>query len=409
MGAARARRIAIVVQRYGLEVNGGAELLARWLAEQLALAGDEVHVLTTCAQDYVTWADAYPEGETELNGVCVHRFSVDTPRDWRRHQKQTARLFQYPHTLFDELAWIRDQGPYSTELLHTIPRLYGRMDAFVFFTFHYATTYFGLPLVSDKALLVPTAHDDSFLGLPAYRSLFHLPQGVVYLTEPEKEAVQRVTRNKEVPSRVAAMSITVPDSTSRERFRSKYGIDGEFLLYVGRIHESKNVPELLAYFMKYVEEQQPSGVETPKLVMLGKSHLDLPQRPDIIHLGFVPDDDKFDALDAATVVVQPSANESLSIITLEAWASGTPVLTTGHSAVVKHLCRSSNGGLYYHTYDEFTLGLRRLLGSRSLREQLGGQGREYVLTHFQTEAILAQYNVLLESLPKRLQPASSGL
>ncbi len=403
MSVSRPRRIAIVVQRYGVEVNGGAELLARWVAEQLAAAGDEVHVLTTCAQDYVTWADVYPPGESELNGVCIHRFRVDSPRDWPRHQQQTARIFQYPRTLFDELTWVRDQGPYSSELLHEIARRYRTTDAFIFFTFHYATTFFGLPLVSDKALLVPTAHDDAFLTMPIFRQLFHLPQGIIYLTEPEQAAVERTSHNSHVPHRVAGMHVSVPDDVSADRFRARYGIDGEFLLYVGRIHESKNVPELLDYYERFVSEYAGRDEPPPRLVLLGKSHIDLPQRPDIVPLGFVPDEDKFDALAAAAVLLQPSANESLSIITLEAWAMGTPVLTTGNSAVVKQLARASNGGLYYHTYDEFSIALERLLGSASMRARLGSQGRRFVEANFQADAVIAQYNVLLESLNDRPQ------
>ncbi len=403
MTPSRPRRIAIVVQRYGVEVNGGAELLARWVAEQLAAAGDEVHVLTTCAQDYVTWADAYPPGESELNGVCVHRFRVDAPRDWPRHQKQTARIFQYPRTLFDELTWVRDQGPYSSDLLHEIARRYRTTDAFIFFTFHYATTFFGLPLVSDKALLVPTAHDDAFLAMPIFRQLFHLPQGIIYLTQPEQAAVERTSHNSHVPHRVAGMHVSVPGDVSAERFRAKYGVDGEFLLYVGRIHESKNVPELLDYYGRFVSDYADEQKPPPKLVLLGKSHLDLPDRPEIVPLGFVSDEDKFDALAAATVLLQPSANESLSIITLEAWAMGTPVLTTGNSAVVKQLARASNGGLYYHTYEEFAISLERLLESPSLRAQLGQQGRYFVEANYQAGAVMAQYNVLLESLKNHLQ------
>ena len=50
------KKIAIVVQRYGLEVNGGAELHARLLAEELNKS-NLVEVFTTCALDYDLWED----------------------------------------------------------------------------------------------------------------------------------------------------------------------------------------------------------------------------------------------------------------------------------------------------------------------------------------------------------------
>ena len=184
-------KIAIVVQRYGEEVNGGAEQHARWLAEHLLSLGD-VDVITSRAIDYSTWEDAYPGGESELNGVHIHRFGVDSPRTADMDAKTIAIRFQ-EHTLFDELEWVRDQGPYSSSMLRYIQESYERYDFFIFFTYLYAPTFFGLPLVPDKAILIPTAHEEWYIELPAFRALFHLPELVVYNTEPEMAHVHRVT------------------------------------------------------------------------------------------------------------------------------------------------------------------------------------------------------------------------
>ena len=387
-----ARRIAIVVQRYGVEVNGGAEQHARWLAERLAGTA-EVTVLTTCALDYLTWADHYPAGEETINGVGVRRFPVDAPRDWKKSQRQTRLVTTHQHTLFDEVAWVKEQGPFSSPLFTAIRRAYETTDAFIFYTFHYATAYFGLPIVSDKAFLVPTTHDDPFVHMALFRPLFHLPRGIFYLTEPERQLVQRVTRNAAVPNTVTGVGVDMPAGASAGRFRQKYAIDGPFLLYVGRIHESKNVPELLDYFQRY---RQQTG-DPLKLVLIGKSDLALPADPDIIPLGFLPDADKHDAIAAATLVVLPSLYESLSMITLEAWAGGTPVLVNEQCEVVKFLCRQSNGGLYYRTHDEFTASLQHLLGSESLRRQMGAQGRQFVMQHYRPEVVLRHYTTLLDA------------
>lgn len=393
-----ARRVAIVVQRYGVEVNGGAEQHARWLAERLAepsTAGEaaEVTVLTTCALDYITWADHYPAGEETINGVRVRRFPVDAPRDWKNSQRRTRLVTTHQHTLFDEVAWVKEQGPFSSPLFTAIRRAYETTDAFIFYTFHYATAYFGLPIVSDKAFLVPTAHDDPFVHMALFRPLFHLPRGIFYLTEPERRLVQRVTRNAAVPNTVTGVGIELPDGASAARFRQKYAIEGPFLLYVGRIHESKNVPELLDYFQRY---RRQTG-DALKLVLIGKSDLTLPDDPDIVYLGFLPDADKQDAIAAAALVVLPSLYESLSMITLEAWAGGTPVLVNEQCEVVKFLCRQSNGGLYYRTHDEFTATLQRMLGSDALRRQMGAQGRQFVIRHYRPEVVLRHYTTLLDA------------
>ena len=404
-----ARRVAIVVQRYGVEVNGGAEQHARWLAERLAeqsTAGEatEVTILTTCALDYITWADHYPAGEEAINGVRVRRFPVDAPRDWKRSQRQTHLVTTHQHTLFDEVAWVKNQGPFSSPLFTAIRRAYETTDAFIFYTFHYATAYFGLPIVSDKAFLVPTAHDDPFVHMALFRPLFHLPLGIFYLTEPERQLVQRVTRNAAVPNTVTGVGIDLPDAASAARFRQKYAIEGPFLLYVGRIHESKNVPELLDYFQRY---RRQTG-DSLKLVLIGKSDLTLPDDPAIVHLGFLPDADKHDAIAAAALVVLPSLYESLSMITLEAWAGGTPVLVNEQCEVVKFLCRQSNGGLYYRTHDEFTAALQHLLGSDALRRQMGAQGRQFVIRHYRPEVVVRHYTTLLDAA-RSIRPGAADL
>ncbi|MBK6712645.1 MAG: glycosyltransferase [Candidatus Promineifilaceae bacterium] len=385
------QRVAIVVQRYGEEVSGGAELHARWLAERL-LPLAEIHVLTTCAVDYVTWANEYPAKTTLVNGVTVHRFAVDQPRDWAAAQKQTQALLLQEHSLFDEIAWVKAQGPYSTALLTAVRQSYANFDAFIFFTYLYATTYFGLPLVSDKAILVPTAHDEPFLYLPVFRPLFHLPRAIVYNTLTEKGLVNRVTGNHgRAQDIIAGVGVNLPDHVSAERFRQKYQIDGPFLLYVGRIAHGKNVPELLEDFQQFRQHQK----DPLKLVLIGKANFDLPTHPDIVPLGFLSEQDKFDALQAASVVVMPSLYESLSMIVLEAWLMGRPVLVNGRCAVLRNQCRRSNGGLYYTSYDEFSAALQQLLSNPSLRQQLGRQGQRFAQTEYHWDTIIHRYKTLL--------------
>ncbi len=386
------KRVALVVQRYGEEVNGGAEMLARWLAERLAQMV-ETHVITTCALDYHTWDNVYLPGESILNGVRVLRFTVDEPRhpDFAR---RTVALFEEKRTLFDEYQWMKEQGPYSTDLLNYIHDSRDRFDLFIFVTYLYPPTFFGLPLVADKAILVPNAHDEPYLRLPAMRPLFHMPQMIVYNTETEQDLVNLVMRNRHVPQIVAGVGINVPDRVSAARFRQKYGVDGSFVVYVGRVDSAKNVPELLEQFTRFRDE---TGHDT-RLVLIGKSSLELPARSDVIPLGFVSEEDKFDAICAADVLVMPSLYESLSLVAMEAWLMGIPTLVNGQCEVLKSQTRRSNGGLYYYSYDEFAAALQRLLDDAPLRAQLGRQGRAFVAANYSWEVIMAKYRAILETL-----------
>ena len=388
------KRIAIVVQRYGEEVNGGAELYARWLAEHLVPL-TEMHVITTCAVDHIIWENKYSPGSTMLNGVHVHRFLVDTPRQEKFASKRRRVSMAQDHDLFSEFQWIKDQGPYSSGLLKFVEASYDYFDIFIFITYLFATTRFGLMLVPDKAILVPTAHDEPFMYLPIFRSLFHLPQAIVYSTLPEKLLVNRITNNeKQVEEAVIGIGINMPEDVSATRFREKFNIEGDFVLYVGRIVQAKNVPELLEHFLRFRETHD----KPLKLLLGGKSHLDLPKHPDIVHLGFLTEEEKFDAIRAARLVILPSLYESLSMIVLEAWLMKKAVFVNGRCDVLKYQCRKSNGGLYYTNYQEFEAGLTFLLNSPDLCQQLGEYGYQFASHHYNWETIINKYKAVFSKI-----------
>jgi glycosyltransferase involved in cell wall biosynthesis len=386
--------IAIVVQRYGEEVNGGAEYFARLLAEHLTTIA-EVRVLTTCAIDYHTWANEYPPGKSNLNGVEIERYAVDHQRA-RDGVERTAYILNNEHSLFDEYDWIRAQGPFSTELFKAIREAYEYTDLFVFITYLYAPTVFGLPLVADKAILIPHAHDEPYLKLGIIRHIFHAPQAIVYNVEPEMQMVQAVMQNHYIPQFTAGVGIDPPQKISPETFRAKFDIKGDFILYVGRIDESKNVHELLDYFIHYRTVHETDL----KLVLIGKAHIPLPDRSDIISLGFVSEEDKFNAMSSALALLQPSRYESLSLVALESWLVETPVLVNGDSEVLKYQCRQSNGGLYYSSYEEFELALTQLIDHPDIAAIMGRQGRAFVLQRFNWNVILAKFRALIETLTR---------
>lgn len=391
------KRIALVVQRYGEEVNGGAELYGRWLAEHLHAAQvGQVDVLTTCALDFTTWANHYPAGTSQLNGVTIHRFPVDQPREWASFQRRTGQLFHTPHTLLDEINWVRDQGPYSTPLLQCIESQRHHYDLFIFITYVYATTYFGLPLVAEKAILVPTAHDEPYLNLPVFRPLFHLPRALVYSTYAERALVEQKTNaHHQTVSIVAGIGIDWPAAQpSADRFRHEFGVREPFALYVGRVTEGKNVPALLRDFEQY---QQTAANPLP-LVLAGRADIPLPAHPYLRHLGFISEQTKFDALAAAEVVIMPSLYESLSMIALEAWLMGKPMLVNGQCAVLKEQCQRSQGGLYYHTTAEFTAALIYLQTHPTQAQALGANGRAFTHATYHWDIILAKYRALIQTI-----------
>lgn len=381
-------KIAFVVQRYGLEVNGGSELSCRLIAEKLSEFYD-IEILTTKAIDYVTWGNHYTEDIENINNITVRRFKTDFSRDIKVFNKINEQAFtKVNRTVYDELDWMKAQGPASFDLINYVQNNHNQYDKIIFFTYLYFTTFWGLPQAPEKSIFVPTAHDEPYIYFSMFKPLFHLPQSIIFLTEEEKEFVHKTFDNQYVHNVVAGVGVDVPDKEINvQAFKNKFKINYEFILYVGRIDESKGCTELFDYYLKY----KKTVPKAPKLILIGKSVLEIPNDPDIIPLGFVTDEEKFAAMKAAKVLIMPSKFESLSMVVLESLYYETPVLVNGHCDVLVGHCDRGNAGLYYTDYIEFEYCLNMMLENDDLRSKMGKNGGEYVIKNFNWEVIINKF------------------
>ena len=388
-------KLAIVVQRYGADINGGAELHARYVAEHLAPHA-QVVVLTTCARDYVTWHDAYPAGAETVNGIQVHRFPVDRERDVKLFATRSDRVFEQDHSYLDELKWLDAEGPTSTALIRHIKENRAKVDYFFFFSYRYYHAYHGARAAADKAVLVPTAERDHAIGLNIFQPIFRGVRALMYNSPEERRMIQAAAGNRDVPGVVVGIGSDIPPRAQlqSDRFRRKHGITGRFALYVGRIDQNKGCKELFTYFLQALPAL-PKGLG---LVLSGKEILPIPGHPRIKHIGFLDDADKFDALAAADLLIMPSYYESLSMVALEAWALGKPVLANGKCEVLRGQCIRSRAGLYYDNQAEFVETLRAIADSRTLNAALGSNGRAFFTRHYSWPVIERKYLDMLERL-----------
>jgi len=394
----RARlKVAFVVQRYGTEVCGGSELLCRQIAELMAKFWD-VEVLTSCAVDYLTWENHYPEGLTHVNSISVRRFAVDFPRDLQRFGEASRKVLTEPHGRQDEVEWMRAQGPYSTRFNEYVESQGAQYDFLIFFTYLYCYTFFGLPAVADKAGLVPTAHDEPPIYLEIFRPIFRMPRVLFFSTPEEQDFVNGLFGTHRIPQDVVGAGVEQPHDVLPQRFLHRHGptLEGrDVVLYAGRLDVNKGVAELFGHFARFRQDRPERAA---KLVLIGsRGTLEIPAHPDIIYLGFVSDQEKFDAMAAAKVVVLSSPFESLSLTVLEAWRVGTPVLVNGACKVLRQQCTRSNGGLWYESYAEFREALDLLLREPRLQEGLGASGRAFVEREYDWDVIAAQYRRLVDS------------
>ena len=406
-------KLAFVVQRYGAGIAGGSEMHCRQLAERLASRHD-ITVLTTCARDYVTWENAYPPGVSTEDGVRVHRFPVARPRNLKTFADLSDEVFDDLGSSPErEDAWFRANGPDAPALLDHL-RSHGKdHDLVLFWAFRYAPSYFGLPLVADRAVLVPTAEEDPAVDLDVLPDFFARPAGYLFLT-PEEEALVSTRAGRVLhPSRVVGIGLEPEHDPhpSREAL-DRLGIPRDFVLYLGRVDRNKGCATLLEYFHEYIEAggqlaspKPRSGEGGDALVLAGPSTLMIPDHPRIRALGYVEDAVRHALLSHARALIVPSPYESLSIVLLEGWNHATPALVNAHCKVLQGQVRRANGGLYYRSSREFQEALSWLLSHETDRRELGEQGLAYVEREYRWPTVLERVESLFEEVSRRRSAA----
>lgn len=365
----RARpRVTFVVQRYGEDITGGAEAHARQVAQRLARHAT-VEVLTTCAVDHLTWSNALPQGEARDGAVTVHRFPVARAREMRAFNRLSREVFGRPQDFVTEAHWLSEQGPLAPALLEAVAARRAATDAFVFFTCLYAPTAWGAPLVGEKALVVPTAHDEPPMAFHALADGFTAPRALLCNT-PEEAAFIARRYPGAARRRVVGVGLE-PLPAKPERFREAFGVRGPYLLYVGRLEAGKGVVDLVQRHQALVRDFH----DAPALVLAGAGDVQ-PRGTRVVCVGRVDEQAKWDALAGALAVVVPSRYESLSLLTLEAFASGTPVLGNAASDVVAGQLARSRGGVTFELGDDgsFREAVRRV---GEARDALGRAGKKF--------------------------------
>jgi glycosyltransferase involved in cell wall biosynthesis len=424
-------KIAFIVPRYGTEILGGAEYHCRLVAERMA-ERHEVDVLTTCARDSATWQNEYPEAPDRVRGVMVRRFANAGTRDAQAFERLSALVFSPDHDATDEAAWLRQRGPWCPPLIDYLSRHHASYDALVFFGCVHALSVTGLAVAPSRSILVPAARDEPALGLAIVREAFERPRAIAYNTPTEQRFLASRVRVPAEVQDVIGCGVDLPQhhayprlgpgatdateadaETSHEgeaagarpfrshltsrgaMFRRRHRLHGPFVLYGGRIEAGKGCEELVEYFSSYVE----AGGEA-SLVLMGVKLMPLPEEPFITFAGLLSETERGQALEAATVVVVPSPVETLSLLALEAFSVGTPVLANARSEVLVDHCLAGNAGLFYADRDEFVEGLTTLVADEGLRAALGRNGREYVRRNYRWDIVVSKYERMIGELRK---------
>jgi len=389
------KKIAIINQRYGQEVNGGSELYTRQIAEHLGQFYD-VEVLTSCALDYTTWENYYAPGVQIINGVQVRRFLIEHSRDESVFPGLDAMIHKNPavsKAISD--AWIEQLGPFCPSLVEYVGVHRDEYHLFIVVTYLYYPAVKSMPLIGDKAIFIPTAHQEPYIHFDMYKKVFTSANAFVFLTDEEKALVESQFQLNNFRYEVMGVGIDVPEIIN-DKIIKQFQYQN-YIIYVGRIDEGKDCPRLFQYFREY-KKRNPGDL---KLILMGKEACYIPADKDIVPMGFVSEEMKFAGIQNARILMLPSKYESLSIAVLEAMQLGTPVLVNGACDVLKGHCTRSNAGLYYKNYFEFEACINYMLFNKALTDQMAVNAKAYINQFFTWDSIMKRFCKLIEELTGR--------
>jgi glycosyltransferase involved in cell wall biosynthesis len=385
-------KLACVVHRYGPQATGGSEAHCRALALRLAANPDhQVDVLTSCATDYITWKNVLPAGESRDGAVRVMRFPVARQRRLNRFREISEHVFAGRATPGEQDAWFRENGPEMPALLDYLEKHGHEYDRVMFWAFRYYHAWFGIPMVADRAVLVPTAEDDDLIRTATVLGpFFARPRSYLFLTPEERDLVAARCDGHLPSSEVIGAGLDPAPSVT-----TGSGIERPFLLYLGRVEKNKGCDTLIAHYQAYQEVEIAAGREPIPLVMAGPVKMAIPDVPRLKVLGFVSDDVRDALLREALALVMPSPFESLNIAVLEAWNVGTPVMVNGRCRPLLGQTRRANGGLIYERRDDFIEALRFFVSNPAAARQFGAQGQQYVNREYRWPVVMSKVEALL--------------
>lgn len=393
------KKFAFVLPRYFEGIAGGAETLMGNLARELHRRGDHVELWATCAKDNRTWENEFAPGVTQVNGITLRRFSVDPrnldtwiPIQLALHDEQTI-------SLDDQLEWMAESVN-SKALYEHIAQHSREFDAVFFGPYLFGSTFWGSLIDPQKSILIPCLHDETYAYQEVIASMFRQVRGCLFNAQPEMELARSLYG--EIPGDVVGMGFEPPSVEEVESLPPYFEDSSPYILYLGRKETGKNVHVLLDEFV----EAKNAGLiaQEVKLAILGGGSFsdlhrqELLVRKDIIDLPHLSERDKQRLLRHALYLCQPSTNESFSIVIMEAWMVGTPVVVHGECAVTRHHVEESGGGLYFTSAEDLGAVTDYFLSNSGRRAAHAQAGAEYVAREYSWSAVLSRFDAVVDSL-----------
>ena len=385
------KKIAFVVPWYGDKIPGGAETETRNIVKNLTQKGIEIEILTTCVEKFSSdWnKNYYKEGNYEENGIKIKRFKV-RKRDNKKFDNVNALLMQGKRISLEEEQIFFQEMIRSTDLENYIENNLDDYSLFCFIPYMFGTTYWGIKKVKNKSVLIPCLHDEAYAYMKSLKEIFELTSGCIFLAKPEQELAEKLFGLKDTKNEVIGGGLDINISKDFNGFNEKYNLKNPYILYAGRKDKGKNIDLLIEYFKIFKQRNKELKLD---LILIGGGQLEIPREiKNCTHdLGFIDIEDKYKCYGNAISLVQPSVNESFSIVIMESWAVGRPVIVNNNCEVTKNFAIESNGGLYFNNYFEFEEILKFYINNPEIADKMGENGKEYVFKNFDREIVTKKY------------------
>ena len=374
---------------------GGSERHVQEIARRQVLDGHQVTIIATNAADLSALWDRHgrrvgPNAPDQYQGVRIKRLPT-----------RCLPLGDYQFAALRRLTWMASRisvklalplarfSPWMPKLRQTLTR--EQVDLL----FAWNITLEGLTAtVAREAkrrgvpwIAVPLLHlgRERFYTMRHQLELLQRAQGVLAQTSSDRAfMLERGLAPEKVCTAGPGVNLADGEHADGERFRQKYGIHSPIVLSLGTLCYDKGTHHLVAAARQLWEtgHHLTAVLIGPEQENLKHVLEQLPQdsRACCRHLGQLPEEEKWDAVDAADVVALPSRTESFGIVFLEAWARGKPVIGARAGAVPQVISDGVDGLLVeFGDATGLAKALEKLLNAPAQAAAMGQRGRKKVL------------------------------
>ncbi|MCK9602796.1 MAG: glycosyltransferase family 4 protein [Candidatus Omnitrophica bacterium] len=232
-----------------------------------------------------------------------------------------------------------------------------------------------------------------------YHELYRKADALFALTTYEKEIYKRLGV-KDENIFVTGTGPVLAHNANPEDFRSKYGVSGNMVLFIGQGYPYKGLSELVKAAKVVLRQNKnvhfifigPHTKYSHKLFLKIRD-------PRIRHLGAVDLQAKTDALAACDIFCLPSSQESFGAVFLEAWLFQKPVIAIDIPQLRELIEDKKDGYLLSKDPDNIARAIINLLQNPDLRKEMGNNGRKKAEDNFTWDALnkktLAAYDKVL--------------